>query len=260
MNRTNFNLVKPSPWPFTISWSALIFAIGFISRNHYYLLGGVTTLLGFIGLSCILRLWCRDLNRESVQLGYYSFQTKKGLSTGFIVYMISETFFFVSFIWSYFYISLDPSVRTGGIWPPFGISGIYPWSVPLLNTFVLLSSGATLTWSHNALLAGNRHQSIIGLIATILLGVLFSFIQASEYYDAKFTLSDSAFGTLVFSTLTLHGLHVRMGLIWLSLSLRRLVNYTLSIKNLLIESAIIFRHIIDIIRIILFIFYYVWAY
>jgi len=66
-------------------------------------------------------------------------------------------------------------------WPPAGIVPIHPWGVPLLNTAILLSSGASLTWSHHSLRKGNAEETWQSLIITVLLGIWFTALQAYEY-------------------------------------------------------------------------------
>jgi cytochrome c oxidase subunit 3 len=45
------------------------------------------------------------------------------------------------------------------------------FSLPLLNTLILLCSGTTVTWAHHALINGDRKGLINGLWLTIILGV-----------------------------------------------------------------------------------------
>jgi len=52
---------------------------------------------------------------------------------------------FLSFFWCYFHSSLTPSLELALIWPPLGIYYLDPWSLPLLLSVLLLSSGFTLT-------------------------------------------------------------------------------------------------------------------
>src|SRR3546814_8921330 len=71
------------------------------------------------------------------------------------------------------------------MWPPKGIHVIDAFSLPLLNTMILLCSGTTITWAHHSLIHGDRDGLKKGLWATIILGAVFSMIQAYEYAEAR---------------------------------------------------------------------------
>lgn len=49
------------------------------------------------------------------------------------------------------------------------------------------------------------------MILTIFLGVIFIFLQASEYYQGEFTIADSVYGTVFYMTTGLHALHILFG-------------------------------------------------
>ena len=78
---------------------------------------------------------------------------------------------------------------TGGHWPPAGIEVLDPWHLPLLNTLILLTSGTTVTWAHHSLLHNDRQGLKWGLALTILLGLLFTCVQAYEYIHAPFAFA-----------------------------------------------------------------------
>lgn len=98
---------------------------------------------------------------------------------------------------------------------------IDPFAVPLLNTAVLLTSGATVTWSHHAMIAGDRKNTLIALFLTILLAVFFTGLQAMEYYESSFSIADSVYGSIFFMLTGFHGFHVIIGTIFLTVSLIR---------------------------------------
>src|SRR6202000_2886690 len=100
-----------------------------------------------------------------------------------------------------------------------GIEAVNPFELPLLNTVILLSSGATVTFAHHSLIQGKRTGAIYGSIATVILAVVFTIFQGIEYSVSSFTISDGAFGTCFFFGTGFHGLHVIIGTIFLSVAL-----------------------------------------
>lgn len=66
--------------------------------------------------------------------GNHTKGVRKGINIGFILFIVSEVFFFFSIFWAYFHCSLSPSVELGGMWPPMGIEALNLWELPLLNT------------------------------------------------------------------------------------------------------------------------------
>ena len=65
----------------------------------------------------------------------------------------------------------------------------------LVGTCLLLSSGFTITLSHHAFILGNKYLALNSLIITIILGLCFVTIQATEYAWASYTIADSIYGT-----------------------------------------------------------------
>lgn len=255
------HILPYSPWPILVSFSLGNLAISSIALMHNLANANITLCLSYYMTLIFIWNWFRDILRESLYLGLHSKKTKSAFSNGFLLFMVSETFFFATFIWAYFYIALSPTVHLGATWPPLGISPINPWTLPLLNTVLLLSSGATATWAHNAILAKDLFNAIKGLLLTVTLGTLFTLAQLHEYKYAPFNLTDSVFGTLFFSTVSLHGIHVLIGTIFLLLCLYRLITYQFSnIQHIMLEAALIYWHIVDIIFLILFTSFYIWVY
>uniref|UniRef100_A0A2H6MWB2 Cytochrome c oxidase subunit 3 n=1 Tax=Micrurus carvalhoi TaxID=3147026 RepID=A0A2H6MWB2_9SAUR len=141
---------------------------------------------------------------------------------GIILFITSEVFFFLGFFWALYHVSLVPTPELGAVWPPTGINPLDPIEVPLLNTAVLLASGATITWSHHTIIAGNKKEATHALLITIALGVYFTTLQLSEYKNTPFTISDSVYGSLFFVATGFHGLHVIIGTSFLLTCLIRL--------------------------------------
>jgi cytochrome c oxidase subunit 3 len=100
-----------------------------------------------------------------------------------------------------------------------GIEPVNPFELPLLNTVILLSSGATITYAHHSLIKGDRKGALYGSIFTVILALIFTLFQGIEYSVSSFTISDGAFGTCFFFGTGFHGFHVIIGTIFLSVAL-----------------------------------------
>jgi cytochrome c oxidase subunit 3 len=100
-----------------------------------------------------------------------------------------------------------------------GIEPVNPFELPLLNTVILLSSGATITYAHHSLIKGERGGALYGSIFTVILATVFTIFQGIEYNVSSFTISDGVFGACFFFGTGFHGLHVIIGTIFLSVGL-----------------------------------------
>ena len=136
-----FHLVDPSPWPILLSFSLLNLTVGAVAYMHGFSYGGYILTLGFILTTYGAILWFRDVVIEATYLGHHTKEVKNGLMLGVLLFIVSEVFAFLSVFWAFFHSSLSPAIEIGGSWPPLGITPLDPFAIPLLNTFLLLSSG-----------------------------------------------------------------------------------------------------------------------
>ena len=252
-----FHLVTPSPWPILLSFSLLTMAIGAVMYMHGYSNGGELLSTGFILTSFGMGLWFRDVIIEGTYLGDHTRQVQKGLQIGILLFIVSEVFAFLSVFWAFFHSSLSPAIEIGGVWPPQGITPLDPFAIPLLNTILLVSSGAFVTYGHHALIHGDRRGAILGMFLTILFAVIFTILQYYEYSEAAFTMSDSVYGSSFYASTGLHGLHVILGTIFISVAFIRLINYHLpDTHHQGCEAAILCWHFVDVVWLFLFIAVY----
>jgi cytochrome c oxidase subunit 3 len=257
IQRHPFHLVDTSPWPFVTSVSALTTATGFVMYMHSYQFGAYCFILGLLSLFSTVYFWWRDVVRESTYQGHHTKTVQVGLRWGMILFIVSEIMFFFAFFWAFFASSLSPNIEIGGIWPPPGIAVLSPWEIPLLNTVILLLSGATCTWAHHAIVAGNRSNAISGLFATIFLGAIFTLFQGVEYYEAQFTISDGIYGSVFFMATGFHGFHVLLGSTFLLVCLFRLMNHHFTKEHHFgFEAAAWYWHFVDVVWLFLFVSIY----
>lgn len=253
-----YHLVNIRPWPLTGSIRAIILTTGLIKWFHQYNMS--LFLLRLVAILLTIIQWWRDITREGTYQGLHTFIVIKGLRWGIILFILSEVLFFFSFFWAFFHRRLSPTIEVGIYWPPLGIQPFNPFQIPLLNTTILLSSGATVTWAHHAIIESNHTQAIQRLGATIVLGVYFSILQAYEYIEASFTIADSVFGATFFVATGFHGLHVIIGTRFLFVCFIRLFNCHFSSNHHVgFEAAAWYWHFVDVVWLFLYIFIYWWG-
>ena len=268
----DYHLVNPSPWPLVGSISAFVLAVGgiFWMKNLKmfglpvgpYIFGA-----GLIGVLYVMIAWWSDVVHEA-EHGDHTRVVQLSHRYGMILFISSEVMFFVAWFWAFFDASLfaNEAIQysrvefTGGHWPPKGIEVLDPWHLPLLNTLLLLTSGTTVTWAHLALLHNDREGLKKGLMATIVLGLIFSFVQAYEYAHAPFAFKNSIYGSTFFMATGFHGFHVIVGTIFLIVCFfRARAGHFTPERHFGFEAAAWYWHFVDVVWLFLFAAIYVWG-
>ncbi len=268
----DYHLVPPSPWPFVGSVSAFVMAVGAVFWMKNMTMGGLHTGpyvfgAGLIGVLYTMIAWWTDVAHEA-EHGDHTRVVQLSHRYGMILFISSEVMFFVAWFWAFFDASLfsNEAIQygrvefTGGHWPPKGVEVLDPWHLPLLNTLILLTSGTTVTWAHHALLHGDREGLKKGLMATIVLGLIFTTVQAYEYAHAPFAFKNSIYGSTFFMATGFHGFHVIVGTVFLIVCLIRAMKGQFTPKQHLgFEFAAWYWHFVDVVWLFLFACIYVWA-
>ena len=270
----DYHIVAPSINPLVGAFSALGLTGGAVMWMHEQPYGGWVFLLGLVGILYTFYAWWSDVIKEA-HAGDHTPVVSLHLRYGMILFIASEVMFFVGWFWSWFDFSLFPAHlvvtngsvenligQTGAVaqWPPKGIEVIDPFGFPLLNTLILLCSGTTVTWAHHALIHGDREGLKKGLWATIILGAIFTSIQAYEYIHAPFAFKGLNYGSAFFMATGFHGFHVLVGTIFLSVCLARSYKGHFTPKQHFgFEAAAWYWHFVDVVWLFLFCVVYVWG-
>jgi cytochrome c oxidase subunit III len=265
-----YHILPPSIWPLIGSVGALVMFFGLIMWMHpeHFGTGGPWVFgAGVIAILFTMFSWWADVVKEA-NSGDHTPIVQLHLRYGMILFIASEVMFFVAWFWAYFNAALFPAVveSVGGVWPPEGMHVLDPFGWPLLNTMILLCSGTTVTWAHHALLQGDRKSMIQGLWLTIILGAIFTGVQAYEYAHAPFMFTgapeDGAniYGSTFMMATGFHGAHVLIGTIFLIVCLVRAYNGAFTPRQHFgFEAAAWYWHFVDVVWLFLFLFIYVWG-
>ena len=205
-------------------------------------------------------VWWRDIIREATFEGQHTVQVQRGLRWGMARFIVSEVMFFVAFFWAFFWAALSPTPEIGSVWPPRGIEVLSAWEVPFRNTLILLTSGASVTWAHHAIVAGDRDEAIRALVVTVVRAAAFTGLQAFEYINAGFTISDSVYGSTFYMATGFHGFHVFIGTCIRSVALYRVTqNHFTREHHFGFEGGAWYWHFVDVVWRFLFVCVYWWG-
>jgi cytochrome c oxidase subunit III len=289
----DYHILPPSIWPLVTSFSALAATGGGVMYMHKAPYGGLISIAGIIAIFFCAFSWWADVIKEAHQ-GDHTPVVQLHQRYGMILFIASEVMFFVGWFWAFFDFSLFPaavqlvdgavekveginSVTQGiGQFPAKGVEVMDPWGFPLLNTLILLCSGTTVTWAHHALIHGERGGEMKGLWGvmgvgdndavkkglwlTILLGLLFSSIQAYEYVHAPFAFKGLNYSAAFYMATGFHGFHVIIGTIFLIVCLIRVYKGHFTPKQHFgFEAAAWYWHFVDVVWLFLFAAVYIWG-
>jgi len=285
MSTSSYYVPATSKWPVI----AVIF-LGFLAVGGGLLMtsgtGVIPLLIGFAGILWVMYGWFMDVLKES-QAGLYDAQMDRSFRQGMAWFIFSEVMFFAAFFGALFYIRvfalpwLDGEGAKGItalLWPDFvaawplmitpdpAVGGpeavVNPWTLPLINTLLLVASSITLTFAHHALKHQERKKLVNWLIATLVLGGVFLVIQGIEYVHAwtelGLTLQAGIYGATFFLLTGFHGVHVTIGLIILVVMLIRVLKgHFTPDQHFAFEAAAWYWHFVDVVWVGLFLFVYV---
>ncbi len=254
----DYHILPPSPWPFLGALGAFVMLFGAVM---YMQDGGPWVML--IGLALVLYVmytWWYDIVIEA-RTGDHTPVVQIGLRYGVILFITSEVMFFVAWFWSFFKAALYPTEAAGGTWPPPGIETLDAFHIPLINTLILLLSGAAVTWAHHALVHENNRKALIqGLALGIALGLVFTMLQIYEYGSATFSFSGNIYGANFYMATGFHGFHVIVGTIFLFICLLRALKGDFTpTQHVGFEAAAWYWHFVDVVWLFLFASIYIWG-
>jgi cytochrome c oxidase subunit 3 len=284
---TKYYLPHGSPWP--ILGSVALFCLmigGALYLNEWA--GGWALIPGALLLATMFFCWFGTVIGENQQ-GIYNSQVDRSFRMGMIWFIFSEVMFFAAFFGALFYARNFAVPWEGGegvkvlnklllwknfnpAWPtngPAHIGGhadgtfdvIPAFSLPAVNTAILLTSGLTVTLAHHALRATHRGALKFWLACTFLLGFTFVGLQAHEYGEAYrdlgLRLSTGIYGSTFFMLTGFHGLHVTIGAIMLMVIWFRVLRGHFTPKHhFAFEAVAWYWHFVDVVWLGLFIFVY----
>jgi cytochrome c oxidase subunit III len=276
---TRYYVPEPSTWPIFGSFALLSMAMGAASWFNGAGWGKYLVFFGLAMLFYMLAGWFSTVAHES-EGGKYNKQVDTAFRWGMGWFIFSEVMFFGAFFGALFYMRVISVPDLGSlesqalIWPGFkpgwpvsgpGITEQFTpmgaMGIPAINTLILLTSGATVTWAHWGLLKNNRSQLIWGLALTVALGLLFLSLQIYEYAHAyselNLKLTMGAYGATFFMLTGFHGFHVTVGTIMLIVILfRSVAGHFRPEHHFGFEGVAWYWHFVDVVWLGLFIFVY----
>ena len=278
---------EPSRWPIVGSLALFTSFVGAAVMLNGSGFGAFVLGLGIALVVYMFSGWFADVIDESLA-GSYNKQVDISFRWGMGWFIFSEVMFFAAFFGALYYIRVFSIPWLGGegsgfvtnefLWKDFIPSWplnvmpdpssysvfeeVIPWNgLPLINTIILLSSGVTVTLAHHALKHNNRSGLCWWLLATVVLGFLFVYLQMSEYghayHELNLKLSSGAYGSTFYMLTGFHGFHVTMGAIMLTvIYFRSLKGHFSAESHFAFEAVAWYWHFVDVVWLGLFIFVY----
>src|SRR5215213_11422018 len=199
------------------------------------------------------------LTTEHSPVAGLAHDTRGGISNpilGMILFITSEIMFFAGLFAAYFTLRARAEH-----WPPVDQAGhdlFHLEILPLVGpaTVLLVISSFTCQFAVWAIRRNDRTGFIRNIGVTLVLGIVFLLMQATDYsllYGEGMTLDAGVFGTTYYTLTGFHGAHVFAGVVMLSVILYRGLAGQFSARHHdAVEATSLYWHFVDVVWIALF--------
>lgn len=187
------------------------------------------------------------------------------------IFLLSDTFIFTCFLIGYMSVRLTITTPWPNPSEVFALT-IGGRDIPLIliaiMTFVLISSSGTMAMAVNYAYRRDRAKTTALMLATAALGATFVGMQAFEWSKLIAEgvrpwgnpMGAAQFGASFFMITGFHGLHVSLGVIYLSIVALKVLrgDYERSGNYQIVEIAGLYWHFVDLVWVFIFAFFYLW--
>ena len=276
---------EPSPFPALASLGLFFVILGATFWVNDITWGKYSLILGMVIWLVILFKWFSATVSES-ESGLYGRKIDLSFRWSMSWFIFSEVMFFGAFFSALWWARVHSvpalgNLENGLLWPDFkavwpsvaaGVTAspagiiepfqtMTPFWLPTINTALLLSSGVTITIAHHALIANQRSKTITFMWLTVLLGLVFLFVQGYEYFhaynDLNLKLTSGLYGSTFYMLTGFHGFHVFLGMLMLLfITLRLQKGHFSADKHFGFEGAAWYWHFVDVVWLGLYILVY----
>ncbi len=135
--------------------------------------------------------------------------TRRSYSTawwGMAILIITEAMVFVVLLAAYFFLRASSKQ-----WPLGGIE-VPKLELAIPFSFVLWGSSIPIFWAEAAIRNGRINQFKAGLLISFVMGLSFLGYTIYDFNDLHFGWRDNAYGSIFYTIVGLHALHVIVGL------------------------------------------------
>jgi cytochrome c oxidase subunit 3 len=193
------------------------------------------------------------------------------------IFLLSDTFIFSCFLTGYMHVRMNTTIAWPNASEVFALT-VFGAHIPLIliaiMTFILISSSGTMAMAVNFGYRKNRKVTAALIAATALFGLSFVGMQAFEWtklieegvrpwgnpMGPGHTPGAAQFGAAFFMITGFHGMHVSIGVIYLSIVAFKVYrgDYDKKDNYEAVEIAGLYWHFVDLVWVFIFGFFYLW--
>jgi cytochrome c oxidase subunit 3 len=186
------------------------------------------------------------------------------------IFLLSDTFIFSCFLTGYMTVRISTTVP----WPnPSEVFALHigGQNIPLIliaiMTFILISSSGTMAMAVNMGYRRDRVKTCLLMLATAAFGATFVGMQAFEWSKLISEgvrpwgnpMGAPQFGSAFFMITGFHGLHVSVGVLYLSIVAFKVLRGDYESRGYdIVEIAGLYWHFVDLVWVFIFALFYLW--